>query len=136
MPTVFEVAPGVLQPNHGIGWPVGVEVGPHLAAPRRLEHAEHDAAVVAENRQENKRVANQYGYDELAAAAKAAAVARDALRATPNAVNLASAQQALASVHQRMVVVEAYYVAYRAIPYEADAHDVGEEAALAFELSR
>ncbi|HVV87888.1 MAG TPA: hypothetical protein VHE35_32835 [Kofleriaceae bacterium] len=103
---------------------------------RALAAEMHDAVAVDENKRHNRHVDSLFGYDELAAAAKGAVAARDALRAAPTTANLTAARQALALVHQRMVVVEAYYVAYRAIPYEGDASEVGDEAALAFELSR
>ncbi len=37
------------------------------------------------------------------------------------------------TLRQQVGMVETTYLAYRAIPYEADAHDVGDAAAAAFE---
>jgi len=52
---------------------------------------------------------------------------------SPSDDNVAKAQDALTKLKDVLALVEKEYGEYRSIPFEADAHDVGDAAGLAFE---
>lgn len=55
------------------------------------------------------------------------------LREQPDPHVVSEAARMVLTLRQQVGMVETTYLAYRAIPYEADAHDVGDAAAAAFE---
>lgn len=70
--------------------------------------------------------------DELNARTAAAQAALTALNAGVTATTIATATAARDALRRQVPVVEAAYRAYRAIPHEADAHEVGDTAEVAF----
>jgi hypothetical protein len=61
-----------------------------------------------------------------------AIAARSALQASATAATIAAGKKTLAALKAQTLKVEKAYLAYRAIPYEADAHEVGDSEAEAF----
>lgn len=104
------------------------------AVTARLAATMYDATI--ENKEDNQRKGDDYGYDEMERQRGIAFAAREALRAAPSAEALKTAQAALEALRSAMDAVIEKYVTYRGIPYESDAHDVGAEAAVAFGAAR
>lgn len=73
---------------------------------------------------------------ELAARRADAVTARAALRAAPSPATLGTARAALEALRAAVRAVLEKYLAYHAIPYEEDGHEVGAAAEAAFERSR
>ncbi len=69
---------------------------------------------------------------ELARRRTAAQNARTALAASVTPATLAAAQTARDALRAQITTLETAYLAYRAIPYEADAHEVGDSTTEAF----
>ena len=62
----------------------------------------------------------------------AAIAAHAALQASPTPAAIADGKRRLAALKAQTLQVEKAYLAYRAIPYEADAHEVGDSTAEAY----
>jgi alpha-D-ribose 1-methylphosphonate 5-triphosphate synthase subunit PhnG len=84
------------------------------------------------DRAANHRISNDDGLSELQTKREAAAVALRNLLAVPVTRNIADATVKRDDLKAQIKVVEDRYTLYRAIPYEADAHEVGDAAELAF----
>lgn len=61
-----------------------------------------------------------------------AITSRTALKTSATTATVADGQKKLAALKAQTLKVEHAYLAYRAIPYEADAHEVGESESEAF----
>jgi hypothetical protein len=70
--------------------------------------------------------------DEMNRRRKVAEDARTKLAASATAGTLAAGKQACAELITQTAALEKAYLAYRAIPYEADAHEVGDSESEAF----
>jgi hypothetical protein len=80
----------------------------------------------------NQRISVEDGLAELKTKRDAAQSALDALNASPTAQTVAEATAARDALRAQITEVEQRYTAYRNIPYEADAHEVGDAAEQAF----
>lgn len=85
------------------------------------------------DREQHKQTNQQTGYADLAARRSEAQAALEGLRGTPSPDALAAARRACQALRAQMIDVEEKYHAYRAMPHEADAGEVGAAAALAFD---
>jgi hypothetical protein len=70
--------------------------------------------------------------DDMADKRTKAETARAALGTTVTAAAVAAAERARDALSASIAAVEKAYAAYRGVPYEADAHEVGDAAELAF----
>ncbi len=84
------------------------------------------------DRVSNQIVSNDDGWTEMADLRKEAQKALQKLNQGATSTAVAEAQQAFNALKTQITVVEQKYTLYRRIPYEADAHEVGDAAELAF----
>lgn len=70
--------------------------------------------------------------NELDLRRAAAVAARTALQASATAATVADGRKTCADLKTQTVAIEQAYLAYRAIPFEADAHEVGDSESEAF----
>lgn len=80
----------------------------------------------------NQRISDDDGMREMETAKRDAQAALTALQAAPSAATIASATTKRDALRAAITVVEQRYTLYRNIPYEADAHEVGDAAEQAF----
>jgi hypothetical protein len=80
----------------------------------------------------NQRISDDDGLDDLKKKRSAAETALTALKAGATAKTIADAKAARDALRAQISVVEQRYTLYRNIPYEADAHEVGDAAEQAF----
>lgn len=80
----------------------------------------------------NQAISNDDGIDDLNALRGEADTALKNLRSVPTAKTIAEATAKRDALQAQIIVVEQKYTPYRNIPYEADAHEVGDAAELAF----
>ena len=101
--------------------------GPGLA----LAKAMHQALVT--DRAANTAINKDDGYAAMKSARDRAQGMLARLRATPPAATRREGADMIRELTARIDDVRRKYRAYRAIPYERDAHEVGASGALAFE---
>jgi Domain of unknown function (DUF4157) len=80
----------------------------------------------------NQAISNDDGLADLKAKRDAARTALAKLKAGANAKTIADATAARDDLRKQIAVVEQLYTLYRAIPYEADAHEVGDAETQAY----
>jgi hypothetical protein len=80
----------------------------------------------------NQRISDDDGMQEMETAKREAEAALAALRSTPSAATIATATAKRDALRAAITVVEQRYTLNRNIPYEADAHEVGDAAEQAF----
>jgi hypothetical protein len=80
----------------------------------------------------NQAISNDDGLKELEQKRKEAQVILKDLNAAQNKQNIDAAVAKIEDLRKQIVVVEQKYTLYRNIPYEADAHEVGDAAEQAF----
>jgi Domain of unknown function (DUF4157) len=80
----------------------------------------------------NQRISDDDGLADLKKKRTAAEAALAALKTAANAKTIADAKTARDSLRAQITDVERRYTLYRHIPYEADAHEVGDAAEQAF----
>ena len=80
----------------------------------------------------NQKISDDDGLADLATKRAKAMIALTALNATPGTSTITDATTARDDLRQQIAVVEKLYTLYRKIPYEADAHEVGDAAETAF----
>lgn len=88
-------------------------------------------AVVTDGRA-NQAISNNDGLAELETRRTAALTALAALRANPTPQAIANAERERDALRAQIAEVRRLYTLYRNIPYEADAHEVGDAAEQAF----
>ena len=84
----------------------------------------------------NEQISADDGLAELKVKRAKAMIALTALTTMPSTSTIADATAARDDVVQQIATVEGLYTLYRNIPYEADAHEVGDAAELAFKGSK
>lgn len=101
---------------------------PRLAGARKL-----DKAFGADGAR-NQAISNQVTVEiaALDSARADATVARAALQARATTATVADGRKKLAALKAQTLKLERAYLAYRAILYEADAHEVGDSESEAF----
>lgn len=97
---------------------------------RALGEAMYDANVT--NGEANQAISDDHGLPEMATARSAALRAFRALRVVTSQT-ISAASLARTQLRQAIAVVEQRYTDYRNLPYEADAHEVGDAVGLAFD---
>lgn len=80
----------------------------------------------------NQKISDDDYTNEMEEARKEAIKSLDALKASITAMTLSDAEAKAKELKKAIAEVEKRYPAYRNIPYEADAHEVGDAAELAF----
>lgn len=90
----------------------------------------HAATVV--DAAKNQKISDEDGWAEMKVMRDEAAVARTTAKSAPTAANFAAAITARDKLIAQVKLVEKLYTDYRNIPYEADAHEVGDAAGEAF----
>jgi TnpA family transposase len=90
----------------------------------------HQAMVT--DRAQNQHISNDDYLAEMAVARTAAQLSLGNLRGAASQATLDDARQKRATLAAAVAEVERRYLLYRAIPYEADAHEVGDAAEEAF----
>lgn len=91
----------------------------------------YDANVT--NGEANQAISDDDGLPEMATARRAAIRAFRDLRAAVTAQSIRAALLARKQLRRAIAVVEERYTDYRNLPYEADAHEVGDAVGLAFD---
>lgn len=84
------------------------------------------------DRAANQAISQDDGLDDLEIKRVAAEAALKNLNSIPTARTIAAAKSKRDALKAQIVVVEQKYTLYRNIPYEADAHEVGDAAEQAF----
>lgn len=85
------------------------------------------------NRAKNQAISNDDGLADLATKRGECQTALNDLKASATAQTIADATAKRDALRAQITVVEQKYTLYRDIPYEADAHEVGDAAAQAFQ---
>jgi hypothetical protein len=80
----------------------------------------------------NQKISDDDGMKEMKQMRQDAVTALSALKAHPDAKTIADATARRDALRAQIAIVEKRYTDYRNIPYEADAHEVGDAAELAF----
>jgi len=81
---------------------------------------------------DNQRISDDDGLAELATKRAEARAALAAMTASPGVATIAAATAKRDALRAQIALVERLYTDYRNIPYEADAHEVGDAAEQAF----
>lgn len=139
----FAAAKGMSAPEIATAQQIDGDIAA-IAAARKLDGltaqsrklAEQMYGATIDDRATHAKTLNDTGYEMLAMRRDDARAARDALRAAPSEAGLTEARTALQSLRRGMELVIEKYLAYRAIPFEADAHEVDVAAEVAFEATR
>lgn len=97
---------------------------------KALAHQMYQATIT--DYDQNRKINKDNGYVELEQRRADAVAARDRLASEPTVANLEPAREAVRGLRTAMVDVEEKYDRYRAMPHEADAHEVGDAEHLAF----
>lgn len=97
---------------------------------RALGASMFDATVT--HGRDNQRISDDDGLRELAQRKTEAETALTAVRSSPTAPHYSDAIAKRNALRAQIAEVERLYKLYRNIPYEADAHEVGDAAELAF----
>ncbi len=125
-----------IQADQGIPQPIADEAVTKKftsgtdATTRELGKKMYKAKVT--DRAVNQRISSDDGTREMEVARGEAEVAVRDLNAVPVAVNITKAKAKRDALKAWILEVERRYTLYRAIPYEADAHEVGDAAEQAF----
>jgi hypothetical protein len=100
--------------------------------PTTLALGQRMRQAMVTDRAVNQAISNDDGLAELAVKRKAAQDALITLNAVPVEKNIDAAAATGEDLRKQVTVVEQKYTQYRNIPYEADAHEVGDAAEQAF----
>ncbi len=81
----------------------------------------------------NQAISDDDGWNDMAVKRTEAEIALTTLTAAANPATIANAVAKRDALRAQIAVVEQKYTLYRNIPYEADAHEVGDAAERAFQ---
>ena len=104
------------------------------ATTKKLGETMHQATVT--DKAANQKISDDDGLKEMAALRVEAQAALSALLANETPATLSSATAKRDALKAQVAEVERLYTLYRNIPYEKDAHEVGDAAEEAFKLSK
>jgi hypothetical protein len=125
-----------IEATTGVPNPIATAAVAHkmtAADPRFAEAKKMDISFGADGAK-NRAISDQVDTEitKLNTARADAVAARTALKASATAAKLDDAKKKLAALNAQTLAVEKAYLAYRAIPHEADAHEVGDSESEAF----
>jgi len=100
------------------------------AAAKNMGRQMYQATVT--DRTKNQSISNNDGWDDMADRRKEALSALQLLNTGATSKTIGEANAAFEALKSQIIVVEKKYALYRRIPYEADAHEVGDAAEQAF----